>query len=153
MSTPGAYLLDTSIVLHLIRETHIGALIADEYGLRASTFRPLICEVTLGELEAFAHGRGWGERKREVLDELKRWLVAIDISDPTVMHAYAEISTLAKTNGWSIVSAKNDLWIAAATHASNGTLLTMDRKEFRPLRDGGHLSIAILDARSGRTMS
>lgn len=152
MATPAAYLLDTSIVLHLIRETQVGMAIATQFTLRESTFRPLICEVTLGELEAFALGLGWGPRKRAVFAELKRWLVTVDISDPSVLHAYAEISTLAKRNGWSILKAKNDLWIAAATRASGATLLTTDRREFLPLRDGGHLSSVILDAQTGRPL-
>ncbi|MBX3025802.1 PIN domain-containing protein [bacterium] len=152
MATAGSYLLDTNVVLHLIRETAVGSVIASAFDLRASGFRPLICEVTLGELAAFALGRQWGPRKRAALEELKRRIVTVDISDPAVIQAYAEISTVAQRKGLSILNAKNDLWIAAATRASDSTLLTTDRKEFLPLRDGNHVACVVLDATTGHPL-
>jgi hypothetical protein len=60
--------------------------------------------------------------------------------------------TAVKTNGWGIFNAKNDLWIGAATKVSGATLLTMD-KDFQPFRDGKHLAVTLIDAKSGWTIS
>lgn len=100
-------------------------------------------------MAAFALSNGWGEAKKRKLDELKTKLVAVDISDGRVIDAYADLSTLAKTNGWAIFHDKNDLWIAAATRVSGATLLTTDATGFLSLRDGKHLDVVVLDPVTG----
>ncbi len=50
--------------------------------------------------------------------------MGVDISDARVIDAYADLSTLAKSNGWAIFDDKNDLWIAAATRASTSWVLS-----------------------------
>jgi tRNA(fMet)-specific endonuclease VapC len=152
---PGAptYLLDTGIVLHWVRGGKVAESIEAQFQLRASNFRPLICEVSLGEMEAFARDAAWGPAKQSKLQELKRELVVIDLSDSRIIEAYADISTLAKRNGWPIFHDKNDLWIAAATRVSGASLLTVDKAGFEPLRAGRHLDVIILDARTGRQLS
>jgi|GEM_PF-3328210 len=46
-------LLDTNIALHLTRDgSAIGKAIDAQFGLSTSSFRPAICEVTVGELLA-----------------------------------------------------------------------------------------------------
>ena len=102
--------------------------------------------------EAFARTSKWGEQKRNKLKELKKDLIAVDISDSRVIDAYADVSSLAKTNGWGIFHGKNDLWVAAATKVSGATLLTTD-KDFLPLRDGKHLDVILLDAMTGWKLS
>lgn len=143
-----SYLLDTNILLYYTRAGSVADVIEATYHLRQSNFRPLICEVTLGEIEAFARKDSWGEAKRERLRELQNEFVAVDISDSRVIHAYADLSTLAEKSGWGIRNDKNDLWIAAATRVSGAILLTTD-KGFREFRDGGHLDIKIHDAKTG----
>ena len=69
----------------------------------------------------------------------------MDISDARVIEAYADLSSLAKSNGWAIFHGKNDLWVAAATRIAQATLLTAD-KDFLPLRDGSHIDVILLDA-------
>ena len=145
MALAKGYLLDTNVLLHWVRGSTVAQHVDAQFQIFASAFRPLICEVTLGEMVAFAAGQKWGEEKRRKLSELKTKLVAIDISDGRVIDAYAEFSTLAKTNGWPIFHDKNDLWIAAATRVSGATLLTTDANEFLPLRDGKHLNVVVLD--------
>ena len=73
-----------------------------QFQLRASGFRPLICEVTLGEMEAFARDQKWKATRRDKLKELKTELVTVDISDYRVIEAYADFSTLARSKGWAI---------------------------------------------------
>ena len=96
------YLLDTGILLHWIRGGKIAENIDGQFQLRTSPFRPLICEVTLGEMEAFARDTKWKDTRRAKLKDLKKELIAVDISDYRVIEAYADISTLARSHGWSI---------------------------------------------------
>src|SRR5213593_304338 len=109
-NTP-AYLLDTGILLHWIRGSKVATVIDGQFQLRAASFRPLICEVSLGEIEAFARIQKWGEQRRNKLKEL----IAVDTSDSRVIEAYADLSSLAQSNGWGIFHGKNDLWVGAAT--------------------------------------
>ncbi len=149
MAPAKTYLLDTNVLLHWVRGSTVAQNIDAQFQLSASAFRPLICEVTLGEMAAFAASNGWGATKKQKLAELKTKLVAVDISDGRMIDAYAEFSTLAKTNGWAIFHDKNDLWIAAATWVSGATLLTTDAKGFLPLRDGNHLGVIVLHPETG----
>lgn len=149
MQAGRSWLLDTGILLHWIRASKAAETIDAQFHLREASFRPLICEVSLGEIEAFARDLKWGPDKQATLKKLKRELVAVDISDTRVIDAYADFSTLAKANGWPIFHDKNDLWIAAATHVSGATLLTTDSAGFKPLRDSNHLGVILLDPRTG----
>lgn len=152
MATPPTYLLDTGILLHWVRGSKVATVVDGQFQLRAASFRPLICEVSLGEMEAFARTEKWGEQKRTKLKELKKELITVDISDSRVIEAYADLSSLAKANGWGIFHGKNDLWVGAATRVSGATLLTVD-KDFLPLRDGNHLDVILLDAMTGWKLS
>lgn len=148
MQPATTWLLDTGILLHWIRASKVAEAIEAQFHLRESGFRPLICEVSLGEIDAFARDSNWGPEKRDTLKSLKKKLVAIDLSDSRVIEAYADISTLAKRNGWGIFHGTNDLWVAAAARVSGAVLLTID-KDFLPLRDGNHLDVVLLDAKTG----
>jgi len=143
------YLLDTNVLLHWIRGSQVAKNINTQFGLQSSSFRPLVCEVTLGEIAAFAHSSSWSAEKRKKLNELKKKLVAVDISDYRVIEAYAEFSSLSKSSALAIFNDKNDLWIAAAARVSGATLLTTDQTAFRPLLDGKHLDVILLDAKTG----
>ncbi len=153
MATATSYLLDTGILLHWVRGGVVAQRIDQQFSLRQARFRPLICEVSLGEMEAFARGWNWSERKRQALAALKKELVTVDISDPRVLSAYGDFSTLAKVKGWPIFNDKNDLWIAAAVRVTGTTLMTMDRKAFVPLRDSGELAVTLLDPRTGELVA
>ena len=109
MQPATTWLLDTGILLHWIRASKVAEAIEAQFHLRESSFRPLICEVSLGEIEAFARDNNWGTAKRDTLKSLKKKLVAIDLSDSRVIEAYADISTLAKRSGWGIFHGKNQL--------------------------------------------
>jgi hypothetical protein len=64
-----AYLLDTGIVLVGTRQSSASKVIDAQFGLSASPFRPAICEVSIGELLAFARSNKWGERRQKLLME------------------------------------------------------------------------------------
>src|SRR5262249_60673748 len=50
----------------------------------------------------------WGPQKLRRLAELERHVVVVHISDPGVRQAYAELSTLSQSSGWSLFHGKND---------------------------------------------
>jgi predicted nucleic acid-binding protein len=94
------------------------------YGLAAAELRPLICIVTVGECLSIARHNGWGPNKQAVLQALLRELVVVDIDDPRVLSAYAELDELTRAKGNKM--GKNDLWIGAVTRAQGAWLLTLD---------------------------
>lgn len=143
------YLLDTNVLLFWLRGGRVCATIDEQFELTTGGFRPLVCEVTLGEMEAFAMSSSWGTKRRQELAGLRKKLVVVDLTDERMYHAYAEFSTLAKSQGLPLFHDKNDLWIAAATEVSGATLLTTDAKAFKPLRDGKHLDAVVLDPKTG----
>src|SRR5438128_236702 len=120
------YLLDTSVVLALIRWQELGKRIDATYGLRQSRERPVICVVSHGELWAIARRLGFGESKQHELVRLLDELVTVEL-DRAVIDAYAEVQQLLHTQaGGARTLSNNDAWIAAATRAAGATLLTTD---------------------------
>ncbi len=69
--------------------------------------------------------------------------------DVRMYRAFAEYSTLAKEQGLAIFHDKNDLWIAAVAKVSGATVITTAAKGFKPLRDGKHLDVVVLDPKTG----
>ena len=69
MASGGYYLLDTNILLHWLRGSKVCETIDGQFHLTESGFRPMICEVTLGEIEAFAMSSKWGEPRKAKLAE------------------------------------------------------------------------------------
>ena len=142
-----ADLLDTSVLLHLTRDSRQAGIIDQQFHLSTAPFRPLICEVSLGEMRAFAKSLQWGPARLQRLAEVEHQVVTVDISDDRVLDAYADLSTLAKTSGWSLFHGKNDLWVGAASRATNSHLLTMDA-DFLPLRGRPGWLVTVLDPKS-----
>jgi tRNA(fMet)-specific endonuclease VapC len=59
MSSDGRLLLlDTSVILHLLRGKATGLAIDTAYGLRTRAERPLVSVVSVGEILSFATQRG-----------------------------------------------------------------------------------------------
>ena len=144
---PRPFLLDTTVLLHWTRDSPQARTIDQQFQLSTSSLRPLICEVSLGEMRAFSRTLKWGANKLKRLTEIERHVVAVDISDGRVLDAYAELSTLARTSGWALFHGKNDLWVGAAAYATESHLLTMDR-DFLPLRGRSGWQISVLDAKT-----
>ncbi|HYD47978.1 MAG TPA: PIN domain-containing protein [Terriglobales bacterium] len=144
---PRPFLLDTSVLLHWVRNDLTAQLLEQKYQLERAPFRPLICEVSIGEMLAFSRKLGWGSNKQERLLQLEDWLVIVDLSDRRVHEAYADLSTLALKSGWSLFNAKNDLWVAAAAKVAHCRLLTFD-KDFLPLCAQPDWRVDVLDLRT-----
>lgn len=122
------FLLDTNIVLHLIRNKDLGKRISAQFGLADTIHRPLISVVTVGEIWSLAAQFNFGSVKRDFLARVLETLVILDINDQSVFDAYVEVDRACrKAKGGARVLSKNDLWIAATAKAANAVLLTTDK--------------------------
>jgi predicted nucleic acid-binding protein len=129
------YLLDTNVVLALVRGKALGAYIKATFGLSVGK-RPLISVVTHGEVRVLASRNNWGEGKLAVLQSALDALVMVDINIAAVIDAYVEIDVHSQQHPSGARNmGKNDLWIAACAKASGATLLTTD-KDFDHLHPG-----------------
>ena len=72
---PAPYLLDTTVLLHWTRNSHQAQAIDANFQLSSLAMRPLVCEVSLGEMLAFSLSRSWGTQKPRGLAELERHIV------------------------------------------------------------------------------
>jgi tRNA(fMet)-specific endonuclease VapC len=134
-------LLDTNIVLHLIRGSAFARSLDRAYALRERAERPLASVVTVGEILAFSKKLGWGDKKRARMLELLGELVVVDINTDAVLQRDAEIDDYLRRNGRPM--GQNDMWIAATAAATTATLLTTD-KDFDPL-EGTFITRIYLD--------
>ena len=149
MASTVGYLLDTTVVIHLLRNDHLGQQIDARFNLRASLASSMVCVVTIGELRAFARKRGWGQKRLDDLQKVIDELVWIDINRREVIEAYGEIDYYSeKTVNPARRMGKNDVWIAATAKATGATLLTID-KDFDHLV-GTHIDCVRIDADSKR---
>ena len=131
------FLLDTNILLGLAREAPWARWAYTRFNLGepdAISFTSVVCK---GEILAIAERNGWGPKKRTSLDAMLQGFPDLPIKDPRILRAYAVID--AWSCGKSVPApgdtppptparrmGKNDLWIAATTHASGATLLSTD---------------------------
>lgn len=137
------YLLDTCILVHLVRGDRDGKRIQKSYNLKAFYSECLISVVTRGEMEKLGREFGWDNAKLKAMRDLLDQVVTIDINDPHIIAAYAEIDHFSDQLG--IKMGKNDAWIAATAKAAGYQLMTMDR-------DFDHLSphfVSLLFIQSG----
>lgn len=124
----GLYLLDTNVVLALVRGGPLGTSIEGKFGLLAGRRRPAISIVTHGEVRVLASRNGWGEPKLAVLRNALDALVTVDINIAEVIDAYVEIDLYSQRRPEGARNmGKNDLWIAACAKAAGATLLTTDK--------------------------
>ena len=151
MSEP-LYLLDTGVLLTLVRGQTLGRSIDQQFGLRAAKQRPFVCIVTHGEIWVLARRNDWGPQKCAALQTMLDNLVAVDISHSAVIEAYIELDLLSRAHPDGARNmGKNDLWIAAAAKATGAMLLTLDQ-------DFAHLIPApvagvILDSQPGASQT
>lgn len=133
----GLVMLDTNVVLFLVRGNDFDQQIDAAYNLLRRPERPLISVVNVGDLLGFARYRNWGEglvdKLRAFLDEL----VIVDINEAVVEH-YAFFHDFLLKNGKH--AGQNDIWIAATAAVASATLITTDG-DFDPLA-GEHLKLS-----------
>lgn len=127
MSDP-LYLLDTNVLLLLMRGQDLGRHIDQRFRLSQLRQRALVCIVSHGEIRVLAHHNRWGRKRHDELQTMLDNLVPVQLDHTGVIDAYVDLDLYsrryppqgARTMG------KNDLWIAAAARASGATLLTTD---------------------------
>jgi predicted nucleic acid-binding protein len=125
---PPIHLLDTSVLVFLLRGGATAARIESDFGLRASPNKPLICGVTVGELWALAEVWNYGPAKREAIQAAIEECVVVPIEDPVVVAGYVSVYKALREapKGSQTNVGENDIWIAAVAVASGATLLTGD---------------------------
>ncbi|MCL6503532.1 MAG: type II toxin-antitoxin system VapC family toxin [Pirellulales bacterium] len=122
---PTDYLLDTNILVSLIRDDTLGKMIQTQYNLRAFITRCMISVITVGVIEKLARQFKWGNDKLSAMRALLQQLIWIDINDQAIFSAYAEVQSFSEQQGKAM--GENDAWIAATAKASGCTLMTTDR--------------------------
>ena len=139
------YLLDTNVLVHLIRWNAVGQAIDMHFGLLGALNRSVISVVTVGEMYSLARKFSWGTGKVAQLQKLLGQLVWIDINHPSVLDAYGELDECSERAGRAM--GKNDVWIAATAKATGMTLLTTDGDfdHLNPL----HLNRIRIDEKTG----
>lgn len=136
MPKDSGYLLDTNIVIALIRNNPLGQRIDASYRLSSGLHRCAISVVTAGEMYSLAKYLKWGQKKCKSLNEILDELVWIDINHPDLLSAYGEIDAGCTLGGCKL--GKNDAWIAATAQVTGMTLLTTD-KDFDYVHEQGML--------------
>jgi tRNA(fMet)-specific endonuclease VapC len=145
-----AYLLDTGVVLHATREgSSVSKIIDAQFSLSTLRFRPAICEVSVGELLAFALSNGWGDRRKALLKAQIDNSVIIPIAHPGIHQRWAEMSSSLRAAGLTI--GQNDIWIASTASVAGLTLLTTDN-DFLAVRRVASLDVRVLDNKTGQEL-
>jgi tRNA(fMet)-specific endonuclease VapC len=121
------FLLDTSVIIHLVRGKEVAQRILSYYDLIHCQPRPLVSVVSLAEVRVMADVHQWGEAKRDALARTLQSLVVVDINHPLVIDAYVRIDLHARKHPKGARQmGKNDLWIAACAAAADAFLLSTD---------------------------
>lgn len=117
--------LDSNALIHWVRMDATGKYLLDRYGLDKRADRPLLPSTVEGEVRGLAKYLGWKAKKLDQLDEIFGELVRVEAGLPSVIAEYAELYALDRAGGHC--TGQNDLWIAAATKAVGGVLITCDK--------------------------
>jgi tRNA(fMet)-specific endonuclease VapC len=145
MAAP-AYLLDTGIVLLATRAGNASKVIDAQFGLSESSFRPAVCEVSVGELLAFANANHWGDKRKAALMERLKASLILPISHPGVHQRWADMQSALQAAGHTV--GQNDIWIAAAASVTGLTVLSTD-KDFKRFEQLGLLKAVVVDPKTG----
>jgi tRNA(fMet)-specific endonuclease VapC len=116
--------LDTNVLVHIIRGKAAGRWIDSEFDLSQRPDRPLCSVVSVGELQHFAMRRNWGQGKTDALRDLLGNIVVIQLGARGIIESYATVGTYMEGIGRQMK--QNDQWIAATAAATNAILLTTD---------------------------
>ena len=147
MPQPTAYLLDTNIILALLRGNALGVALDRDYALSASRTRNLVCVVSVGELLSIGYRAGWGQPKKAALETFLQELIWIDIDDRSILDTYAQIDSFSLSIGKKM--GKNDFWIAGSAAVTGATLITTD-SDFDHLH-GNQIQRIWIDPQTGKT--
>jgi predicted nucleic acid-binding protein len=131
-------LLDTCIVLHILRKNEYGSRCIKAIESYSQTPVFIISTVTKAELESLKVQQHWGEPRCKSMNAFLQQATYVDIQnqDDDLIAAYAKIDAYSNRKGSdnsgnllpnsAKTMAKNDLWIAATAYTLNVPLLTAD---------------------------
>ena len=143
-------LLDTNILVYLIRDRAIGQKIVADHALQDRTEKPLISIITVGEARALARKLAWGPAKRRSLADLIANLVIVHPQQGEIVERYAEIDFYCeKELKPARPMGQNDMWIAASAAALDAYLLTADTDFLRLAPQ--YLRLVIVDPQTGES--
>jgi len=139
------YLLDTNILVYLLKENKYTTDLETRYSLLSASNRSAISVVSVGEIESLAIRNRWGSKRQLNLKDLLNKFIIADINIKTIIKRYAEIDAYSQakhpkqsSDFTSRNMGKNDLWIAATSSVLKLKLLTTDQ-------DFNHLDNSFLD--------
>ena len=124
-------LLDTNILLLLTRNQNLKLLTQIIANDREKVF---VSVASIGELKSIALQNNWGEKKRNIVDQLLSEFVIVEITENFV-DTYVEIDAFCQCRNPSFTDysfktprnmGKNDLWIASTTALLGLKLMTTD---------------------------
>ena len=134
------FLLDTGMLLGLILKAPYALQARSKFNfedIETMIFTSIVCR---GELLALAEKRGWGQKKRRLLEEFLDKFPTVDINQESILNSYALIDAWSQGRSVdypeenpfpppkpAVRMSKNDLWIAATAHVSNSVLLSTDK--------------------------
>ncbi len=133
------YVLDTSLIIHLVRRSETWQFVDRVFDPFGPGNRAHLSFASVAEILSLAAKLGWGEKKMKELIELFSQVSIIGTAgDPNdkLLRSYIAIDifsqgkhpTLSLPQGLTARNmGKNDLWIAATTHALGAILLTADQ--------------------------
>ena len=119
-------LLDTNVLLHLVRGGARARWIDQQYQLRARGDRPLVSAISSGELLRIGSRlrARWGTTKHHALDRLRNDFVVVDINRAPILTRYGELGAHLDDSGQPLPP--DDVWIAATAAETGAVLLTTD---------------------------
>jgi len=122
---PPLYLLDTNILVHLIRKDAVWERVRTTYQPLLVDPSPIISVVTAGELRSLALQFNWKVEKMNEMEFYLGYMKRVSIDDNEIIRAYAVIDAHCQRIGQPL--GKNDAWIAATASVTGARLLTTDK--------------------------
>lgn len=146
-----SYVLDTSVLLNLIRGRDLGESIDRAFGLRGAFHRHIVSIVSHGELRVLASRSHWHDQKLGALTLALQELVTVNVDSNAIVDAYVRVEENCRNAlGGERKMGQNDMWIAATALHAGLPLITTD-KDFVHL-DGRLIQVHWIDPNGGQQM-
>jgi hypothetical protein len=105
-----SYVLDTGVLLNLVRGKELGTRIDREFALTRSMRLHTVSIVTHGELRVLAERNDWGAEKRNALAVALDDLVTVNIESEALVESYIQVDGACRYNsGGSRTLGQNDM--------------------------------------------
>lgn len=122
---PVVYSPDTNILVHHARNSSLYQRIAAQFGLLSNNSKPLLSVVALGEIKSLTEQLGWGNARKQRVDDFIAQCAIVQLNYPGLIEAYVAADVESRRVGRKM--GDNDLWIAATARVMGAILLTTDK--------------------------